>query len=964
MAGNVGNLNVRLGADISGLTEGMERAQRVVKRGADTMSKSAKASAQVFVEARRSADSLLGSLDPLYAAQVKYDRELERAQQLFKGGALTAGEMARVQAGLKAQLDGAGASLGTFHKTAGGARMGMQQLGYQIGDVAQQFSLGVKPQVIFAQQSGQVIQAFQLMGGEANKFTRFLGGPWGIALSAATVVLAPLIAKLFETKDAVGDLVDKMREQAKQTALNERANEVWKRSIDGVTDTIRKQTEELNKQRQTPRSELVGSFNEQRQAAALAEAQEKELTRRRGTVAKQVEELRNRVKELQAVGGEAGAAVVAAVQRQLDAAEQRLANLDALIAGRQRAANEARANARELQAKVGTLDVEAKLDPVVAATQRLEREEANLLRQRRDGIISQEKYNQQLEIARKRLEAVKESARASAKAVGEMGRQVSQAEAASIARSAGFQVNSAGRSYAEQKRLYDRFIAEGRPKDRPVAPPGTSAHEGAKNRWALDIQITNKSDIARINKVFADKGVTLTKRILEHGGRVLHVEGSRGEAASAESALEKAERERVAAAQRATKQENDFTEARAAINAQFLAARNEMVRGIEGQAQIALDQIEDERSRKQLAIRNDLAEGKYGEATSQVAQARAEQLLALNDAVAGQRRANVNQTKMEAIEATQFRITNEDMDRQIEALKFRDEMAETQTEHRQAQLAIIDAVYRQRQLELEHEKQLAIRNGATQDEIDAIQAKINDLKNQRGRDEERARRGTRSPMEDYKNSLPTTPEKWNEELENIEVGALKSLEDGLVDIVTGAKSVKEAFHDMANQIIADLIRIAIRRFIIGTIVGAFSGGGEVQGFATGGFVSGPGGPKDDKIPAMLSDGEFVLSAKAVKNLGVPLLHALNDGDITRMARGGPVIPRMDTHKSTAVNVSNDNEGARRGGDYYDLRGAVVTEKLYEDMKRMSAEAADQGANMGVRRMRDLNDRTFGRALGR
>ena len=37
--------------------------------------------------------------------------------------------------------------------------------------------------------------------------------------------------------------------------------------------------------------------------------------------------------------------------------------------------------------------------------------------------------------------------------------------------------------------------------------------------------------------------------------------------------------------------------------------------------------------------------------------------------------------------------------------------------------------------------------------------------------------------------------------------------------------------------------------------------------AAGGEVSGPGGPKEDKIPAMLSDGEFVVTAKAVENLG-------------------------------------------------------------------------------------------------
>jgi hypothetical protein len=36
-----------------------------------------------------------------------------------------------------------------------------------------------------------------------------------------------------------------------------------------------------------------------------------------------------------------------------------------------------------------------------------------------------------------------------------------------------------------------------------------------------------------------------------------------------------------------------------------------------------------------------------------------------------------------------------------------------------------------------------------------------------------------------------------------------------------------------------------------------------------GMISGPGGPKDDKIPAMLSDGEFVFTAKAVENAGGP-----------------------------------------------------------------------------------------------
>jgi hypothetical protein len=63
----------------------------------------------------------------------------------------------------------------------------------------------------------------------------------------------------------------------------------------------------------------------------------------------------------------------------------------------------------------------------------------------------------------------------------------------------------------------------------------------------------------------------------------------------------------------------------------------------------------------------------------------------------------------------------------------------------------------------------------------------------------------------------------------------------------------------------------------------FSGGGfanlknlfgNIGGFFSG-LVKGPGGPKDDKIPAMLSDGEFVMSAGAVQKYGVNTLEAMN-----------------------------------------------------------------------------------------
>ena len=56
----------------------------------------------------------------------------------------------------------------------------------------------------------------------------------------------------------------------------------------------------------------------------------------------------------------------------------------------------------------------------------------------------------------------------------------------------------------------------------------------------------------------------------------------------------------------------------------------------------------------------------------------------------------------------------------------------------------------------------------------------------------------------------------------------------------------------------------VKQVNMGGIIGLAMGGLEKRG-----MVYGPGGPKEDKIPAMLRNGEFVMTAKAVDNAGGP-----------------------------------------------------------------------------------------------
>lgn len=72
-------------------------------------------------------------------------------------------------------------------------------------------------------------------------------------------------------------------------------------------------------------------------------------------------------------------------------------------------------------------------------------------------------------------------------------------------------------------------------------------------------------------------------------------------------------------------------------------------------------------------------------------------------------------------------------------------------------------------------------------------------------------------------------------------------------------------------------------------------GGMVKKCVTGGKITGPGGPTDDLVPIMASNGEFMIKASSAKVLGPKVLKALNDvggkgveREPGKMAGGGEV----------------------------------------------------------------------------
>jgi TP901 family phage tail tape measure protein len=114
-------------------------------------------------------------------------------------------------------------------------------------------------------------------------------------------------------------------------------------------------------------------------------------------------------------------------------------------------------------------------------------------------------------------------------------------------------------------------------------------------------------------------------------------------------------------------------------------------------------------------------------------------------------------------------------------------------------------------------------------------------------------------------------------------------------------------------------------------------GGYIRNYEMGSFggVRGPGTATSDSIPAMLSNGEYVLRASAVNAVGVPLLDEIN-----KMAMGG-LAARYDVSKKMAM--PSNTMGYNRGGPIQNYNvggltmnfadgGEVNGRMLYEQFK--------------------------------
>lgn len=121
--------------------------------------------------------------------------------------------------------------------------------------------------------------------------------------------------------------------------------------------------------------------------------------------------------------------------------------------------------------------------------------------------------------------------------------------------------------------------------------------------------------------------------------------------------------------------------------------------------------------------------------------------------------------------------------------------------------------------------------------------------------------------------------------------ALGSLSSALGDFFRDGEFKFSAFKDAILDALADIAAGAVASVGINflkNLIPGLNSGGMIEGYATGGRVTGMGGPKEDKVLARLSPGEYVINAATVSKFGSSFFDQINSGKMPGFAGGGAV----------------------------------------------------------------------------
>lgn len=741
-------------------------------------------------------------------------------------------------------------------------------LGQQLQDFSVQVVSGQSVATAFAQQIGQAAFAVQGMGGKLEGVANFLTSGWGIAATIAVTVLAPLVSKVLEHSDALGDETDKLKKNAEGAAIADQAKKAFAGTEAGLIDDVRQLTKEIEKQ-----NDALLTNSERLNIKAKEDL--RGLQKRRADLTQELATARENEKRSNDAPGdpEGGLAVGRiAASRVVTDLEARLKAVDAAIAT-------ASADRLETQKDLAGEAARRAVDPLEqirrkydganglieqAKKQATAEEVTNGVLTRRLVLLRQQQ-KEETEAAQKR----QRDARATPNN-NQIGRSIDIAEATRIAASIGGRVTSGLRSTERQAQLYADKLA-GRHAG-PVAKPGTSDHERGQ---AIDIAYGPGISVSSIRKAFAKEGVAIRQLLDEKEQRVYHVAfGPKGKS------QETINRQAEAAEQKRARDAEAYAQLKLRADEEAVQLRRSQVTDIAAAADLDAQAVEIERQRLASAADAGVAQKRWS-------QAQADALKAVYASNAAAKTTAIRDAEAQRLLDQQLGAERDQLQNASALLQIQGDLATTNAERKRIALALLA-----NDEKLQRAQAVRLIGSTNPDDWARGEAMLRQIDAEHGPKTQQIDRQFADPLEAYRQQLQRATGDMDTALQGVAVRGFQSLEDGLVGLIDGTENVAGAFKRMAASILADLARIAIQKAILSALPGVgkflgFSKGGEVKGHAAGGLILGPGTGTSDDILSWLSNGEFVMTAAATRRY-LPMLKAMNDNKLPAFAAGGMV----------------------------------------------------------------------------
>lgn len=737
-------------------------------------------------EYSRQVAQLKAAIDPAWGAMQKFKEQAALARQAMQQGAISGKQYVdfmRQSASAAGLLTSAQSRV---TEASAGQKAGLVNLTRQLSDVSTMYSMGAKPVMIFSSQIGQLMDALQQASGGTSRFATFMSGPWGMALTAATVVLGPLIAKMFDSSDAANKA-----STASETMVEKLDRQ--RHSQEQVTQALRDYNAEQKKAKES-------TLDAAKAAQWAAQTNLTEVMSKRLALNAKLIDRQNELETDVGAKGNASPAVYAQVEK-----------LRRDMAENQKLIDKARIDLRDAGITVAEEQAKIDADPI----QKIKADFDDRRQAAESTIQSVEALRKKLvELNKQEKEAIKQAQQddRAADKTNQSGREVTLSEAMSIAKGAGFTITSGQRSYASQKSLYDKWVADGRPADNPVAKPGNSAHNRGEG---MDIAFGSGVNIAAIRKAFTDQGVALTKVLTERGH--YHIEFSTVGA-------DKQASEEAQQAKKSADVQNRADRELGTLMQEAVKLRQQMATTLEDRFKIEQEALDTAMAEQRRRV-TDNVEYTPEQKKALLAQIAVRETLE-RQALALRKKEEIAKQDLEVAQA----FSADQIDQLQRALQFTDIRKKRLEIERQ----ILDLTYAQRKRALE----ATIANPQTSDsQRTNAKSELNNLDRNKAQDSKRLEREYQSPIQRYQQELKTAAGNINDSLQTVAVNGLQTLQDRLVDVIMQTKSLGEAFKDVAKTIISELLKIALQRELISPLADLLFGKSSSNGGTSGGLFS-------------------------------------------------------------------------------------------------------------------------------